>query len=99
MLCVWNEGLALAYLWHFVKPTDITRGDDEIFAKGEVSAVAKFEMVFEEARPDVEEPRLDPVFRDTVRDENAFPAIDKVDALVARFAIVQLDQVIPTLKT
>ena len=99
MLSVSEEGLALAPFWHLVKSAQLTRRDDEILAKGEVSAVAKLEMMFEKARPDIEESRLDAVFGHTVRDENALVAVDKIDALVARFAIVQLDQVIPTLKT
>ncbi|MGB7268509.1 MAG: hypothetical protein WBC90_03180, partial [Albidovulum sp.] len=94
-----KDALALPSARNFIVPAKLTRCDDEILAKGEVSAVAKLEMVFEKTGPDVEEARLDPMLRHTVRDENAFLAVDKIDALVARFAIVQLDQVIPTLKT
>ena len=86
-------------MWNIITSAKLARGNDEIPIKSEVSDVAKLKVMFEKARPDVEEPRLNTLLGNAIVDKNTFLVTNKVNALVARFSIVQLNQVIPTLKT
>jgi len=73
---------------------ELASGNDEIPVKREISAGAKLELMFEQTGPEVEQSRLQTSLGHAVGNKDAVLASDKVNALIAWFAIVQLDQVI-----